>query len=224
MDVLLPAALALGVVSGFKHAFEPDHVVAVSALLHRDVRLRSALRTGLAWGAGHTTMLMAGVLVAGGLRLQVAESQLAYFELPVALLLLGVGAWVLVDLANRVRHLRRHEHDGVPHTHAGPYPHPHGFAWRRTGWQGYAVGLVHGMAGSGALMLLVAATLPSMAASIAYALLFGAGSVVGMGAVTLVLGSTLRASRRRPAVFHTLTGLSGTLSIVLGGSILYAFL
>lgn len=57
-DVALPVAFALGFLSGFKHAFEPDHVVAVSTLLHREPKLARALRTGLAWGAGHTTTLM----------------------------------------------------------------------------------------------------------------------------------------------------------------------
>lgn len=221
MDIALPAAFALGFLSGFKHAFEPDHIIAVSTLLHRESKLPRVLQTGLAWGAGHTTMLVGGVLLIGLLRIQVSEAHLSYFEIPVALMLLALGGWVMYNMAMRVLTLRRHRHDGIPHYHVGEHPHPHGFVLSRSGWQGYSVGLVHGLAGSGALLLLVAATLPSLTASLAYALIFGGGSVLGMGAVTLALAMPLLASRRRPLLYHALTGLSGALSILLGVSILY---
>lgn len=219
-DLALTAALALGLVSGLQHAFEPDHVIAVSTLLHREPRVRRALRTGLAWGAGHTTTLVLAVLAVGLLRVQLSEAMLSYLELPVAVMLLGLGSWAVYDAATRWSRLRRHTHDDVPHYHVGHAPHPHGFAVRRTGWQGYLVGMVHGLAGSGALLLLVAATLPTLGASIGYALIFGLGSVLGMGAVTTLLALPFLAARRRPHVFHALTGLSGVLSIVLGISIL----
>ncbi len=229
MDVVVPAAFALGLLSGFKHAFEPDHVVAVSTLLHEEPKLPKAVRLGLAWGAGHTTTLVVGVLLVGGLRVQVTEAHLGYFELPVAVMLLALGGWALWGAVARVLALRRHRHDGVPHYHpatagqaVGEHPHPHRFPWKRSGWQGYAVGMVHGLAGTGALLLLVAATLPTLAASVGYAFLFGAGSVLGMAAVTVGLALPFLASRSRPALYETLTGLSGALSIVLGVSLLYA--
>lgn len=222
-DVTLRVAFALGFLSGFKHAFEPDHVIAVSTLLHREPKLMRALRMGLAWGAGHTTTLVAAVLGIGLLRVQVSESLLRYFEIPVAMMLLGLGIWALYGATRRLAKLRRHRHDDVEHYHVGAHPHPHGFPLKRSGWQGYAVGTVHGLAGSGALLLLVAATLPSLAAGVFYALVFGAGSILGMGTVTLGLSLPFLASRRRPAFFHALTGLSGALSLFLGGTILYAF-
>ena len=222
MDLALPAAFLLGFLGGFKHAFEPDHVVAVSTLMHRTSRLSRALRLGVAWGAGHTTMLMAAVLVLGLLRMPVSEAWLGYFEIPVAIMLVGLGAWALYGAVMRLRRLRRHQHDGIPHYHVGEQDHPHGFSIRRTGWPGFVVGLIHGLAGSGALVLLVAATLPSTLTSVLYALTFGAGSILGMGAVTLALALPLRASRSRPTLYHALTGLAGVLSMALGGSILYA--
>ncbi|WP_457654620.1 hypothetical protein [Rhodocaloribacter sp.] len=222
MELALPLAFALGFLGGFKHAFEPDHMIAVSTLLHREARLSRALRTGLAWGAGHTTTLVLGVLVVGVLRLQITAEHLGFFEIPVAFMLLGLGAWALFDAVSRLAHLRRHTHDGVPHFHVGAHPHPHGFSLRRAGWPGFAVGLVHGLAGSGALLLLVAATLPSLGMSVLYALVFGLGSILGMAGVTLLLALPFRAARARPAFHHTLTGLSGALSLILGVSILYA--
>lgn len=232
MDIALPAAFALGFLSGFKHAFEPDHVIAVSTLLHdtllddtlldKEPRFSRALRMGVAWGAGHTTTLVAGVLLISLMRVPLAASQLEYFELPVALMLLGLGGWALYDAVSHMLRLRRHRHDGIAHYHVGQHPHPHTFPLKRSGWQGYAIGLVHGLAGSGALLLLVAATLPTMTAGIVYALIFGVGSILGMGAVTLALALPFLVSRSRPLFYHALTGLSGTLSIVLGASIMYA--
>lgn len=227
MDVVVPAAFALGFLSGFKHAFEPDHVVAVSTLLHEEPRLRRALWTGLAWGAGHTTTLVLGVLLVGGLRIQVTPAHLGYFELPVAVMLLALGGWALYGVAARAITLRRYQHLepaaqtlGVTHHPAGE--HTHALPWKRTGWRGYAVGLVHGLAGTGALLLLVAATLPSTVASVGYALVFGVGSILGMAAVSVGIALPFLAARSRPAFYDTLTGLSGALSIVLGASLLYA--
>ncbi len=225
MDAVLPVAFALGFLAGFKHAFEPDHVLAVSTLLHREPRLSRALRMGSAWGAGHTTTLVAGVVAISALHVEVSEAHLPYFEVPVALMLLGLGGWSLVDTLRRATRLRwsaRLEapaagHDPAGHDHVRP-----AFSVRRSGWPGFAVGLVHGLAGSGALLLLVAATLPSLGLGLLYALIYGTGSILGMAAVTTGLSLPLLASRSRPAVYDTLTGVAGALSVVLGASILVA--
>lgn len=224
MDVTLPAAFALGFLAGFKHAFEPDHVIAVSTLLHKEPSLKRALRMGSAWGAGHTTTLVIGVVVISLLRVPFTEAQLAYFEIPVAVMLLGLGGWSLVAALSRALRLRQHTHGEILHAHAGEHPHghPHGFTLNRAGWPGFAVGLVHGLAGSGALLLLVAATLPSLGLGIVYALIFGTGSILGMAAVTAGLAMPLLASRSRPALYETLTAVSGALSVALGVSILWA--
>lgn len=223
MNSVILAALAIGFVSGFKHAFEPDHVVAVSTLLRADPRPLRAIRTGMAWGAGHTTTLLIGAAAIGALRIRITPADLAYFEIPVAFLLLGLGAWALVDGITRALSLRRHTHDGIEHSHVEPHRHPHGFALKRTGWRGFAVGLVHGLAGSGALLLLVAATLPSAAACLAYALIFGLGSILGMATVTLILALPFAAARTRPLLYSGLVGVSGALSVILGTSILAMF-
>lgn len=229
MDAALLVAFALGFLGGFKHAFEPDHLVAVSTLMHEEPTLKNALRTGVAWGAGHTTTLVGAVGLVAALRIQVSEAHLRYLEMPVGVMLLGLGGWTIFVTLRRVGRLRRHRHPAgeggapsIPHYHAGADDHPHGFSTRRAGWRGFSVGLVHGLAGSGALLLLVAATLPTLTASLVYALLFGTGSILGMGAVTTALALPLRASRTRPAVFDALTGLAGVLSVALGAGILAA--
>ncbi len=218
MDVVIPAALALGFVSGFRHAFEPDHVVAVSTLLHEKTKLTSAVWTGLAWGAGHTTVLLVGVVVVTGLRIDVSPEQSALLELPVAAMLIALGIWTIVSSVRRVRRLRKHTHDGIPHLHVGDHPHPHRFP---TSWRGYSVGLVHGFAGTGALLFLVAATLPTIGHSVVYALIFGIGSLLGMAVVSAALALPLLAARSRPHVFNSLSGLCGALSVGLGVFIAY---
>lgn len=222
MDVALFAAFVLGFLSGFRHAFEPDHVLAVSTMVHREPRVGAAIRLGIAWGAGHTTMLMAAVLAIDLLKLTISEPVLGYLEIPVALMLIGLGGWAIWDAAGRMRSLHRHKHDGVDHYHVGDQPHPHPPDRSYAGGRGFAIGLVHGLAGSGALLLLVAATLPSTALSVLYAMTFGLGSVLGMALVTLALALPLLASRSRPGFYNALTGLAGMLSLLLGSSILYS--
>ena len=84
------------------------------------------------------------------------------------------------------------------------------------GWRSYGVGLVHGLAGSGALMLLAATTLPTTASVVAYVLLFGAGSAAGMGLISLVLLLPFLAGSSNPWIYRALTGFAGFLSISLG--------
>jgi ABC-type nickel/cobalt efflux system permease component RcnA len=221
MDSVLFSALVLGFLSGFRHAFEPDHILAVSTLLYNEPKITRALRIGLAWGAGHTTTLLIGIVVIGSLRLQLSKILLGYFEIPVALMLIGLGAWAAWRGGRSIYRLRRHKHNGIEHYHVGADAHPHGFTKDRTGLRGYCVGLIHGLAGSGALLLLVAATLPTMLTGVMYAIIFGMGSIAGMGGVTMALAMPLIAARSRPLLHEMLTTLSGLLSILLGGNILY---
>lgn len=218
MDVVIPAAFALGFVSGFRHAFDPDHVIAVSTLLHEKTKLSSALWTGLAWGAGHTTVLLIGVVVVTGLSIEISPRFTAILELPVAAMLIALGVWTIISSARRVRRLRRHTHGGISHLHVGDHPHPHRFP---ASLRGYSVGLVHGFAGTGALLLLVAATLPTIWHGAAYALIFGIGSLLGMAVISTALALPLLAARSRPHVFNSLSGLCGVLSVGLGALIAY---
>lgn len=218
MDVVIPAAFALGFLSGFRHAFEPDHVVAVSTLLHEKSRLASAVLTGLAWGAGHTTVLLVGVVAVSALRIEVSPENSAWMELPVAAMLIGLGIWTLASSARRIHGLRRHTHDSITHLHVGDHPHPHSFP---SSWRGFSVGLVHGFAGTGALLLLVAATLPTLWHGILYALIFGIGSLLGMAVVSTALALPLLAARSRPYLFSSLTGLCGVMSVGLGVFIVF---
>ncbi len=154
MHTLLP--LLFAAVMGMGHAFEPDHLLAVSTLVARHDHLRAALKNGLFWGLGHTTMLVVfgGLLIFG----RATFLQSHYFEAVVGVMLIGLGISRLVD---------KNSYQPVQVSRQRP-----GFA--------YTVGLVHGLAGSGALVLLALSAIPRPAGAVAYILLFGLGSVLGM--------------------------------------------
>ena len=173
--------LLLAFLLGMRHALEVDHLAAVATLATRSRTRWQTVSQGAAWGLGHTLMLLA----AGGacLLLSIAiPARLARgFEIGVGVMLLGLGAEVLWRVRRQNVHLHLHEHDdGTRHVHAhshqpgdeqGPehrahphfHPHPHGFPRRAL-----LVGLVHGLAGSAALLLLTVTAIPSRWLGLAY--------------------------------------------------------
>ena len=154
MQPIIPILFAA--VVGMGHAFEPDHLLAVSTLVTRHDRLGPALRDGLFWGLGHTTMLV----LFGSLIIFSRATWLhsGYFEAAVGVMLIGLGISRLLDKNS-------YQSFQLPKQRAG-------FA--------YTVGLVHGLAGSGALVLAVLSAIAQPGWAVAYILLFGLGSVLGM--------------------------------------------
>jgi hypothetical protein len=197
-------ALLLGLLQGVRHAFEPDHVVAVSTMISEQRTARARVVYATAWGIGHATMLL---LVGGLLMLLRAELPPrldASFELAVSMMLIGLGGRAL-----RCAVL---ESKAKAETHAHPSVGARG--WRAVG--PLAMGMVHGLAGSGALTALVVARLPSPAVGVAFIVLFGVGATFGMsllaGVAGVPLGRLLRTRWGMPA----LLGATGSLSLVLG--------
>lgn len=196
MQPILP--LLFAAIVGMRHAFEPDHLVAMSTLVARHDRLRPALKDGLLWGLGHTTMLV----VFGSLIIfsRATFLQSPYFEAVVGLMLIGLGISRLVD-KNSYRPLQ--------------------LAKQRASFA-YTVGLVHGLAGSGALVLLVMSEIQQAGWAIVYILIFGLGSMLGMlaaaGLMRLPFTSRMRLGRRLQAGAVV---LSSVLSIGYGGWIVW---
>lgn len=234
MDSALPL-LGLGFVLGLKHATEADHLVAVTTVVseHRSV-WRSAAVGGL-WGLGHTASLFAvgGLLIL--LRVTIPDGVRVALELAVALMIVLLGTRVLYLVLRRRRdvHVHAHAHDGGrTHTHL----HFHGRADAHTaaepdaasharhggiwGWRPFAVGVVHGLAGSAALTLVVLAEVMrggSRLLGVAYLLLFGLGSVGGMLLMSALIGLpfALTAARFR-RVDTPVRLLAGAASVVFG--------
>jgi hypothetical protein len=199
---------------GLRHAFEPDHLTAMATLVTetRDPRRGAAL--GALWGLGHTISLVVvgAILIALGAVLPVRVA--LAFELCVSgvLVALGIRAVRRAWREGLTGPLRAHIHGDHGHVHAGPDAHVHLGRWTLA-WRPLAVGLVHGLAGSGALTALVFAELPSTAERIAYISVFGAGSIAGMAAASALVGASLGALHRGQ---RWLTLGAGALSIGLG--------
>jgi len=192
MQPIIPILFAA--VVGMGHAFEPDHLLAVSTLVTRHDRLGPALRDGLFWGLGHTTMLV----LFGSLIIFSRATWLhsGYCEVAVGSMLIGLGISRLLDKNS-------YQSFQLPKQRAG-------FA--------YTVGLVHGLAGSGALVLAVLSAISQPAWAVAYILLFGLGSVLGMlAAVSLMrVPFTLRMQLGRRLRAGAVV-LSSALSVGYGG-------
>jgi ABC-type nickel/cobalt efflux system permease component RcnA len=216
---LIPILL-LGFVLGFRHAFEPDHLAAVSTLASRQGSLWGAARLGLAWGLGHTATVgaIALLVVALGVRLPAALWPAA--ELAVAGLLVLLGAVVVWRYARGRWHMHRHAHDESPHlhlhshAHSAGHGHVHGSADAR---RSLGFGIAHGLAGSGAIAVLLVAAAPSAGLRLTYFTAFGAGTILGMLAVSLTLGALVRIASRRGATWATLLHLGSALASVVAG-------
>jgi len=221
---------------GARHAFEPDHLAAVSTLVtssrsgppgHRSSRFggfaeaRRASVLGLVWGIGHTIALLAVgialVAIDGALPARVG----AAFELAVAAMLVVLGARAVVQGVRNPSGANapsaRHRHGGIEHVHPGAGEHVHVGA-RAIAWRPLTVGIVHGLAGSGALTALAFAELPTSSARVLYMIVFGIGSIAGMAIATGLAGIALQHVARRPATRRWLAITTGLVSCVVGVS------
>jgi hypothetical protein len=196
--------LGLGFLIGMQHALEADHIAAVSSIAARRSHVADIVKHGLTWGLGHTLTLFAFAGAAILLGHAIPESVARPLETAVGLMLVGLGGHVLWRLWRDRVHFHQHSHgDGTvhfhAHSHAGEtkphartaHAHEHGFRWRTL-----LIGLMHGMAGSAALLVLTVSQASSPAAGLGYIALFGIGSMIGMGALSTVIAVPLAVSAR----------------------------
>jgi ABC-type nickel/cobalt efflux system permease component RcnA len=230
VDTSLSAALGLGFLLGLRHALDVDHVAAMSTLVSQERTIwRSCLR-GTFWGIGHTLALLAAGVAVVMFKLQISPSLERSLEAVVALALILLGGQVLARTLGAVRlHRHEHTHGGTAHSHVhvhigDPGEHGHGHL-RRTMPQPLLMGVLHGLAGSGALIVLVLATLPSPLAAILYVIVFGIGSTAGMlllsGLIVVPFALATGSSRLATATLQLVIGLG---TIVVGTLMLHALL
>ena len=202
------ASAGLGTVLGMRHALEPDHLAAVSTLMTGERSSAKAAWLGAWWGLGHTlTLFTAGALLVV-LQAQMPATVAQLLEICVVLLLVGFGVRAIHQAARRVP-------KGPTHSHKKPKASPF-WADRWTVARPLLVGAVHGLAGSGALTALVVTTLPSTVTRLAYLMLFGVGSTVGMVVLSGLLGWPI-ARMGADHVFARIFSLAaGSVSIALG--------
>lgn len=250
--ITILSLIALGFVLGMRHATDPDHVIAVSTIVTRQRTMRDAILIGILWGIGHTLTIVCvgGAIILFSVAIP-ARLGLT-MEMAVAFMLVVLGMWNLTGILQRIRdsfmsggerasglHSHLHSHNDYFHSHPhghGPGNHGHPEdqtpqTWldRRLGRLGLyqilrplVVGVVHGLAGSAAVALLVLATIQDPRWAIAYLLLFGIGTIVGMMLITAAIAAPLAyTSKRLSRIDRHLRTASGLLSLGFGLFLVY---
>jgi ABC-type nickel/cobalt efflux system permease component RcnA len=222
--------LILGLLLGLQHAMEADHLAAVASLTTRDSSLRDAARQGAAWGVGHSlTLLLVGgsVLLIDGI---IGEQLSLLLESAVGVMLILLGADVLLRLWRKRVHFHVHSHDAETHFHAHSHaaggrheadPHHHRHT-KKLPLRSLTVGMVHGMAGSAALIVFALGSVQSLWEGLAYIAIFGVGSIFGMTALAVIISLPLRWSARSLTWAHNgLTAGFGIFTLGLGVLVLH---
>lgn len=184
------APLLLGFLLGMRHALDADHVVAVTAIVARERSLARAARVGAWWGLGHSTtiFLVGGTIVL--FRLAIPARVALAFEFIVALMLVAIGIISLVRASDETR---------------APAMPP------------LVVGIIHGLAGTAAIALLVLAAMPRAIDGMIYLGVFGVGTILGMVAVTTAIAApSLVAAGRMANARRAIRVGAGVLSLAFG--------
>jgi ABC-type nickel/cobalt efflux system permease component RcnA len=225
LDVL--TILGVGLVFGLKHATEVDHVVAVSTIVSQQRNLWRSTLVGAMWGAGHTAALLITGVIVLSLRIAIPEQVSHWLEFGVALMIIGLGAtalWRSLRKRNDV-HVHEHSHDGVSHVHLHFHESEtrhnkarvHSHAISAVGLKPVLIGSVHGLAGSGALTLLVLTQIQSAWVGFFYLAVFGLGSILGMVLMSGLIGLPFALSARNIGRVHRhLQTSAAGLSIAFG--------
>jgi sulfite exporter TauE/SafE len=232
------AALALGFLLGLKHATDADHVVAVSTIAREFGSAWRGLWVGVSWGLGHTTPL----LIVGGAILLVKEAVVERYaqiapilEFGVGIMLVLLGVEVFWNLRKGRLHVHHHSHTGSEHMHIHA-SHESGSeaveqlranAAKFTGeirtrfrLKSYLIGVVHGLAGSAAVMLVLLPEIQSAWVGLGYLVLFGLGTVVSMAMITLVLGAPFAVTSRFRAMDGAVSTVAGSASLLFGAALM----
>lgn len=227
----MSSILLLGFLLGLRHAIESDHVAAVASLASRRPTLRHAVLQGAVWGVGHTVTLLAACSAVLFLDQAMPEAVARAIEAAVGLMLVVLGLDVLRRLwrdrihfhvhrhANGTTHFHAHSHRGEAHHDPLHHRHEHaqGFPLRAL-----CVGMMHGLAGSAALLLLTAQSVASLVTGLLYVGLFGIGSIAGMAVISAVIAVPLRWSASSVTWLHNgLLGAVGVATIVVGTLLCY---
>ncbi len=218
------AVLGFGLILGFKHATEADHVVAVSSIVSEHRQITKVAIIGALWGAGHTiTLVLVGVVVLL-LRVTIPETVANFLEFVVALMIIGLSGTALTRALRGGQDIHMHQHAHGGWRHAYLHFHEEGADHDKlvshethrvtgVGLKPLLVGAMHGLAGSAALTLLVLTQVSSVALGLSYLFIFGVGSILGMMLVSVLIGLPFALSTRRLAGatlrLQTLAGVTG---------------
>jgi sulfite exporter TauE/SafE len=212
------SVLTLGFVLGIKHAIEPDHVIAVSTIASQSKKLIRSSIAGVFWGIGHTATLFIVGTILILMKGEIPEKWAMSLEFLVGIMLVYLGLATIFSFKN----IHKHEHinNNSPHIHIHSHNndgyHEHSKFRSFSYGKSMFIGLIHGLAGSGAMVVLTMSSVNSVWEAIVYILIFGLGTVTGMLFFTTLIGIPFVYSAKKISLNKTLTQVTGAISTVFG--------
>ncbi|MBI3026698.1 sulfite exporter TauE/SafE family protein [Candidatus Woesearchaeota archaeon] len=212
------APLTLGFILGFQHAFEIDHVAAVASLISQTKEFKKVMLDSLMWGIGHSLMLLVAGIFIVLLKISVPEKIQLSFEFVVGAMLILLGSFAIMRILKNRFHMHYHRHGKITHAHFHLHIKNHSHNHLK---KPFLVGLVHGLAGSSALVLLVLTTLNSVFSGLLFTLIFGIGSILGMMVIVFVIGLPFIQQKKASIAKLGLRLSTNAFAIIVGISIIY---
>ena len=229
----LIAVLAFGFLLGLKHATDADHVVAVANILGEERNIWQSIWIGASWGAGHSIPLIAlgtVILITKDITLHYYEAVAPYFEIGVGIMLIYLGISTAWNVLRGQLHIHQHDHGPGPHIHVHTSHAPQDSHQRAKPIhnslfilgkpvfrvRSFAIGIIHGLAGSTAVMVALLPTIDSTFTGLTYIALFSIGTMIAMSFLTIILALPFKISTPRQTLNRAITLTAGTLSIAIG--------
>jgi ABC-type nickel/cobalt efflux system permease component RcnA len=220
VDLASMLIIATAFMLGLGHSLDPDHIVAVSTILCKCTSLRKSVVSATAWGAGHSvTVLLIGLLVLA-LRISIPDSVVQLFELAAGAMLVVLGALLLRPIIAQRIHTHHHRNasgdSSQTHSHLKEdkkgLVHSHNHVHKSV-----FTGILQGMAGSAALMLVTLTTVSSAELGLIFIGVFGVGVILGMVCIACVISSVLNyTATHLERVHEKISLLTGSISIGFG--------
>jgi sulfite exporter TauE/SafE len=190
-EITVLTALLFGFLLGVKHSLDADHIVAVTAIVCRSRSLLRSALVGVSWGAGHTLTLVAVGIAVLVFKLTIPDKLSLSLEFVVGVLLVLLGVPLVWRLMVSRLHVHLHQHGDKPHIHKHSHRDTSGHDHQHIR-RPLLMGMIHGLAGSGAITLLVVSTMSSVAQGLVFILVFGVGSILGMMLFSGLIGIPFR--------------------------------
>ncbi|WP_085522253.1 HoxN/HupN/NixA family nickel/cobalt transporter [Tuberibacillus sp. Marseille-P3662] len=196
MDIGFITVLAFGFFLGLKHAIEPDHVIAVTTIASRSKNIFNASLAGLFWGIGHTATIFVVSILFILLKTTIPEAVAQWLEFLVGVMIVFLGVSVIAKKGKPSNH-----HEATVNASSK--------------FKSLIIGIIHGLAGSGAMILLTASTVDSLPMAVVYLLIFGLGTATGMVLFTMIISLPFVLSKYR-TLNRRLVQLTGVLGVSFG--------
>jgi sulfite exporter TauE/SafE len=210
MEVSLITILALGFILGIKHAIEPDHVIAVSTIASKSKNLWHSSLAGVYWGIGHTATLFIIGFIFIVMKNEISDKWSMSLEFLVGIMLAYLGITSILRFRGNKKH-----------SHLKPSESTDLNKREVSYFKSLFIGIVHGLAGSAAMVLLTMSSVNSLWQGGIYLLIFGLGTIIGMLLFTTVLGLPFVLSKNRFTLNRSLIMTTGVISIVFGVYYMY---